>query len=69
VSCEYSDSHLDFCPQQVYDRKSNLCYYHAKVVDGLVSKTSEYLSSTEVDALFGGRRRNDGRRLDHYTRK
>ncbi len=46
----------------VHDR-----FYHRKVVLGILEPSSEVLSSTEVDALFRGRPRNDGRRLDHYT--
>ncbi|KKK60609.1 hypothetical protein LCGC14_3022640 [marine sediment metagenome] len=32
-----------------------------------MARNSVFKSSTELDTLFGGRRRNDGRRLDHYT--
>jgi hypothetical protein len=42
-------------------------FYHEKIATGLLEPSSEVLSSTEVDAMFRGRARNDGRRLDHYT--
>ncbi len=42
-------------------------FYHRKVVLGLVSPSHDVLGNTEVDALFRGRARNDGRRTDLYT--
>lgn len=42
-------------------------YYHRKVALGMVEHTSEYISQTELDALFGGRPRLDGRRIDQWT--
>jgi len=42
-------------------------YYHRKVVAGLISPSHDVLGKTEVDALFKGRTRNDGRRTDLYT--
>lgn len=42
-------------------------YYHEKIVKGLLTPTGEYLSFAEVDTMFAGRPRNDGRRLDKYT--
>lgn len=42
-------------------------YYHRKVILRLLQPTQDYLDEVEVDALFDGRRRNDGRRLDHYA--
>ena len=43
-------------------------FYHEKIILGLTTPTDVYMTATEVDALFRGRARNDGRRLDHYTR-
>jgi len=40
--------------------------YHKKIVLGLLEPTGNYLSQTEVDSMFSGRLRNDGRRLDKY---
>jgi len=42
-------------------------YYHRKIVDGLIGSSHDVLGKTEVDALFKGRTRNDGRRTDLYT--
>jgi hypothetical protein len=49
-------------PREIHDE-----FYHKKVILGLLQPTHEYLDQVEVDALFDGRRRNDGRRLDHYV--
>jgi hypothetical protein len=40
--------------------------YHKKIVLGLLEPTGNYLDQTEVDSMFAGRMRNDGRRLDKY---
>tara|TARA_R100000458_G_C8276957_1_gene252363 strand:- start:3760 stop:3927 length:168 start_codon:yes stop_codon:yes gene_type:complete len=40
--------------------------YHKKIVLGLLEPTGNYLGQTEVDSMFAGRMRNDGRRLDKY---
>jgi hypothetical protein len=42
-------------------------YYHRKIVEGITSSSHDVLGKTEVDALFKGRTRNDGRRTDLYT--
>ncbi|HEX7099333.1 MAG TPA: hypothetical protein VF377_08820 [Acidimicrobiia bacterium] len=55
------------CPQP--PTATGLCHYHQKLKAGLLQEAAEYLSDTEIDTLFGGRRRSDGRRLDHYTRR
>lgn len=44
-------------------------YYEGKVFKGLVEPTDHYMSETEVRALFEGRTKNDGRRIDHWTRR
>ena len=41
--------------------------YHKKIVLGLLQSSHDVLSEVEVDALFRGRARNDGRRTDLYT--
>ena len=64
--CVFEDDRCTRCPQLVY-RRNSFCFYHEKLKAGLVSRADLVLSSTELDTLFGGRRRNDGRRLDHYT--
>lgn len=43
-------------------------FYHEKVAKGLVEPTFHWMSSTEVEALFKGRPRHDGRRLDLWAR-
>ena len=43
-------------------------HYHEKIILGLLEPTDRYLSVVEIEALFRGRPRNDGRRLDHWTR-
>lgn len=43
-------------------------YYEEKVVLGLVQPTDHWMSEVEARTLFVGRARNDGRRLDHWTR-
>jgi hypothetical protein len=53
------------CPQP--KGPSGYCYYHDKVAAKLLEQTVEYLSETELEQMFGGRRRNDGRRLDKYV--
>jgi len=42
-------------------------YYHRKIAVGLLNSSHEILTKTEIDALFKGRTRNDGRRTDLYT--
>lgn len=42
-------------------------YYHEKIVRGLLIPTGVYLSSVELDTMFDGRRRFDGRRVDQYV--
>jgi len=41
--------------------------YHRKIAEGLLESSHDVLSEVEVDALFKGRCRNDGRRTDLYT--
>jgi hypothetical protein len=41
--------------------------YHRKIVAGLLEPSHDVLTTVEVDALFRGRCRNDGRRTDLYT--
>lgn len=42
-------------------------YYHRKVVLGLVDLTDNYIDRSQMQALFGGRPRGDGRELDEWT--
>lgn len=63
-TCSWSE--VD-CPQRAGE--SGLCYYHEKQEKDLLQPVDTYLGQTEIDTLFGGRRRSDGRRLDHYTRQ
>ena len=42
-------------------------YYHKKIALKLLSPTGKYLNFSEVDSMFSGRVRNDGRRLDKYA--
>ena len=42
-------------------------YYERKVVLGLIEPTDHYLDQVEIEAMFGGRPRHDGRRIDEYT--
>ena len=49
-------------------RKNKMCYYHIKLKAGFITRVDKVLTEVELEALFGGRRRDDGRRLDHYTR-
>lgn len=41
--------------------------YHEKVVRGLLQPSWDVLSDVEANALFHGRFRGDGRRLDAYV--
>ena len=66
-TCSFRDSRCHDCPQLAYG-KNNWCAYHLRLKLGLISKVDKVLSTVELDALFGGRRRDDGRRLDHYTK-
>jgi hypothetical protein len=43
-------------------------FYHRKIVLGLLDPTEEYVTQVEESAMFRGRARNDGRRLDAWTR-
>jgi len=37
--CCYQDKHdIGPCVQRVYDEKDKYCYYHRKLVDGLIEK-------------------------------
>lgn len=42
-------------------------YYEQKIVRGLVQPTDNYLSATEIQAMFKSVPKGDGRRLDAYT--
>lgn len=48
--------------------KGTLCFYHGKLERGRLEAAHQILTETELDSMFGGRARNDGRRLDAYTR-
>lgn len=48
-------------------RQRNDRYYEEKVVLGLVTPTDHYLDQVEIQAMFAGRPRHDGRRIDEYT--
>lgn len=62
------DGHCYYHNQSIVDPVFRLDgFYHRKIVLGLLEPTAEVLTSTEIDTLFRGRPRNDGRRLDHYT--
>ena len=65
-ACSFKDDRCKTCPQLVY-RKEKFCLYHTKLKAGLVSRVDKVLTDVELATLFGGRRRDDGRRLDHYT--
>lgn len=43
-------------------------FYHKKVALGLVDPVESYVTHVELDTLFRGRPRNDGRRLDAWVR-
>jgi len=43
-------------------------YYHRKIVLGLLQPTEDYIDAVEMDTLFRGRARHDGRRLDAWTK-
>lgn len=43
--------------------------YHEKIARGLLQPADSYLTQTELDAMFRGHSRHDGRRLDHYTKR
>ena len=58
-SYHYNAQHLDGFQ---HDR-----LYHRKLVERLLEPSHEVLTTVEVDALFRGRCRNDGRRTDLYT--
>lgn len=44
------------------------CYYHDKMVKDLLQPLDSYSTPTEIDNLFRGRTRYDGRRLDAWTK-
>ena len=58
------------CPQTSWSwmKPKGLCFYHGKLEAEKMQPADRYLSETELDSMFGGRARNDGRRLDAYTR-
>ncbi len=66
-TCSFKDTRCHDCFQLAYEKKE-WCSYHLRLKSGLVSKVDKVLSTVELDTLFGGRRRDDGRRLDHYTK-
>lgn len=41
-------------------------YYEAKIVRNLLHPIDSYLTAPEINATIGGRKRNDGRRLDSF---
>jgi hypothetical protein len=69
--CQQTARHDGWCS---YHRTTNAtesfkhdAAYHKKIVLGLLQSSHDVLSEVEVDALFRGRTRNDGRRTDLYT--
>jgi len=66
-TCQYRDEDIASCPQKA--TQGEFCYYHAKIVDLSALRAKDVLTDTEIDTLFAGRTRNDGRRLDSYTRQ
>jgi hypothetical protein len=42
-------------------------YYHRKVVLGQLQPTDSYITQQELTALFKGRPRKDGRRMDAWV--
>lgn len=45
-----------------------LCYYHDKMERDLLQPVDSYCTPVEIETLFRGRIRHDGRRLDAWTR-
>ncbi len=67
-TCSFTDDRCKACFQTTYG-KNNWCYYHTELKAGGMTRIDKVLTEVELDSLFGGRRRDDGRRLDHYTPK
>lgn len=44
-------------------------YYEEKVFKGLIEPSDNWMSEVEVRALFSGRAKGDGRRIDHWTKR
>jgi hypothetical protein len=65
--CQQPPAEGGLCWYHAQARPRHDPYYHRKVVQGLLEPTNGYLEQVEIDALFAGRKRNDGRRLDHYV--
>lgn len=63
--CEFPVA-FDTCPQLAYS-DGRLCFYHRKVLDGLLEPVDSYLSTAEISSMMIGRRHDDGRRLDAYV--
>ena len=64
--CKYTDEMIAQCSQRA---STVLCFYHGRIASNEMMRTFEYLSDVEVDSLFSGRIRHDGRRLDQYTKR
>lgn len=62
MTCEF-----DPCAQKALD-DGPLCYYHDKMAFNLLQPADSYCSPVELETLFRGRIRHDGRRLDAWTR-
>jgi len=41
-------------------------YWHEKLVKGLITPTSDWMTESELHAIINGRYRGDGRRIDQY---
>lgn len=68
-ACKYQDEALASCPQAARPGGSGLCYYHSKIIAKKTVRAADVLTETELDSLFAGRPRSDGRRLDAYTKQ
>lgn len=55
------------CEQKTYDL-APYCWYHTKMEAGLLQTVDSYINPTELNALFRGRDRHDGRRLDAWAK-
>lgn len=55
------------CSYHEQGRDSHDEFYHKKIVLGLLQPAEDYLDQVEIETLFYGRARHDGRRLDAWT--
>lgn len=64
MECSHPLARTGRCPRE---GRPLVCYYHQKILDGLLQPAADVLAPLELEATMEGRLHGDGRRLDAYV--